>query len=131
MSLLACKLFEERENRPQVEKDYIPFARAVFGNYTYDTAMNQNESLADEVEDALFELGESNPFGFLQSYYMEERYLHGKTNEEIKAEIVAHMDIFLKDLENISIRFLRHPEQGKYMHNIVKQYIPPHEKAGE
>lgn len=131
MSLLTCKLHEERENRPQVEKDYIPFACAVFGRYTYDSAMNQDAALADEVEDVLYALDMSNPFGALQRYYMEERYLHGKTNEEIKAALVDHMDLLLKDLERASIRFLRHPEQGKYMHSIVKQYIPEHERSGE
>lgn len=108
MSKLAVKLFEERENQ---NKDYLPLLQALFGKEC-DPALNENKEFCDAVQDVLCQLNESNPFGALQWYFVEEYFLHGKSKEEIGKEIAKNMDLLLSDLEAAAIRFLRRPEQA-------------------
>lgn len=123
MSILGCKLFEEREKKPEVKNDYLPFIRSVFGEHFCDFAVNEDKDFAAEVEASLRKLSDSNPFGILQQYFMEEYFLRGKSREEIGKEICENVDCLLKDLENISIQFLRHPSHGKPMKVCLKPYL--------
>ena len=124
MSKLAVELFEERENEernvPRMD-NYLPLLRALFGEENYDPSLNKNANFQIEVEKALLEMGESNPFGLLQKYFVEEYFLQGKTKEEIGKEITAHMDLLLNDLEVSAIRFLRHPERAKPLQPYIKK----------
>lgn len=117
MSKLAVKLFEERENQ---NEDYLPLLQAIFGKEC-DPALNENKEFCDAVQDVLCQLNESNPFGALQWYFLEEYFLHSKSKEEIGKEIAAHMDLLLSDLETTAIRFLRHPEQAKPLLAHIKK----------
>ena len=118
MSKLAVKLFEEREEK---KENYLPLLNAMFGKNEYDPALNENLDFAAEVRESLYALDQSGAFGLLQQYFIEEYFLHGKSKEEIGKEIAAHMELLLNDLENISIRFLRHPEQAKPLLPYIKR----------
>lgn len=118
MSKLAVKLFDERENRSE---DYLPLIQAILAEGKYDPSLNENKEFSAAVQESLCQLNESNPFGALQWYFVEEYFLHGKSKEEIGKEIAAHMDLLLSDLETTAIRFLRHPEQAKPLLAHIKK----------
>lgn len=122
MSVLAIKLFEERDKQPEVSADYLPFVRALFGDKEWNPGVNGDPAVAEAVEDALCALNESNPMGALQWYFMEEYYLHGKSREQIGKEIAENMELLLRDLEMESIRFLRHPANGKPLRDSLSPY---------
>ena len=118
MSLLASKLFEEREEK---KANYLPLLCNIYGNDDYDPALNENEAVSAMANDNLCSLAESNPLGGLQMYVLEEYFLHGKSKEEIGKEIADNMDLLLTDLINPALRYLRHPDRAKALHSIVKK----------
>lgn len=120
MSILACKLYEEREEK---EDNYLPLLCSVFGQENYDPALNENKAVAELVDDALEQLADSNYLGCLQRYVLEEHFLHGKSREEIGKEFMAHMDTLLNDLINPAIRFLRHPSRARELSRIVRKEV--------
>lgn len=122
MSVLAIKLFEERDKQSAAPADYLPFVRALFGDKEWDPGINEDPAVAEAVEDALCALNESNPTGALQWYFMEEYYLHGKSREQIGKEIAENMELLLRDLETEAIRFLRHPVNGKSLRDSLSPY---------
>lgn len=118
MSKLAVKLFEEREEK---KENYLPLIQAIFAESEYDSTLNENKEFTTAVQEVLCQLNESNPFGALQRYFVEEYFLHGKSKEEIDMEIAANMELLLSDLENTAIRFLRHPKQAKPLLPYIKK----------
>jgi hypothetical protein len=118
MSKLAVKLFEEREEK---KENYLPLIQAIFAESEYDSTLNENKEFTTAVQEVLCQLNESNPFGALQRYFVEEYFLHGKSKEEIGKEIAANMELLLSDLENTAIRFLHHPERAKPLQPHIKK----------
>jgi hypothetical protein len=118
MSALAITLFENREDK---NDHYQPLVRAIFPEAEYDSALDENREFTAAVQDVLCELNESNPFGALQWYFVEEYFLHGKSKEEIGKEIAENMDLLLKDLEISAIRFLRRPAQSRMLRTYIKK----------
>ena len=100
MSKLAVQLYKERGKsgrKVPVMDDYLPLLNAVFGIGEYDPTLNGNAKFQIEVEYALMKLGDNNPYGLLQQYFVEEYFLQGKSKEEIGQEIVRHIDLLLSD----------------------------------
>lgn len=116
MSKLAVQLYKERGKsgrKVPVMDDYLPLLNAVFGMGEYDPTLNGNAKFQIEVEHALMKLGDNNPYGLLQQYFVEEYFLQGKSKEEIGQEIVRHIDLLLSDLESSALLFLRHPDRSR------------------
>ena len=82
---------------------------------------NENKEFTTAVQEVLCQLNESNPFGALQRYFVEEYFLHGRSKREIEMDIFPWLDLLVEDLENTSIRFLRHPEQAKPLQPYIKK----------
>ena len=120
MSVLAAKLFEERELKEQKKADYRSFLNTVLGEGQYDPALNENADFQQDVQETLMDLCESNPLGGLQWYVMEEHFIHGKSKEEIGKEIADNMDLLLQDLINSSARFIRHPKYSRVLKSYTK-----------
>lgn len=118
MSKLAVKLFEERD---PVKDNYLPLVNAVFGEGTYDPALNENAKFTGSAQNALCALGENGDFGMLQRYFAEAYFLQGKSKEEIGKEIAENLDLLLEDLETAVVRFLRRPEQAKELANFIQK----------
>ena len=118
MSKLAVKLYEGKE----IEKEnYVPLVNAVFGEGTYDPALNENTDFAANAQDALCALGENGALGMLQRYYVEQRLLQGRSKEEIGKEIADNIDLLLEDLETAAVRFLRRPEYAKELAKHIQK----------
>lgn len=118
MSKLAVKLFNERNPG---KENYLPLVNAVFGEGTYDPALNENAEFTTNAQDALCALGESGAFGMLQRYFAEEYFLQGKSKEEIGKEIADNIDLLLEDLETAAVRFLRRPEYAKNLAKYIQK----------
>ncbi len=118
MSKLAVKLFDERENK---NENYLPLLQAIFTEGEYDPALNENKEFSAAVQESLCQLNESNPFGALQWYFVEEYFLHGKSKEEIGKEIAENIDLLLEDLETAAVRFLRRPEYAKELAKYIQK----------
>lgn len=118
MSKLAVKLFEEREEK---KENYLPLIQAIFAESEYDSTLNENKEFTTAVQEVLCQLNESNPFGALQRYFVEEYFLHGRSKREIEMDIFTWLDLLVEDLENTSIRFLRHPKQAKPLLPYIKK----------
>jgi hypothetical protein len=52
---------------------------------------------------------------------VEEYFLHGRSKREIEMDIFTWLDLLVEDLENTSIRFLRHPERAKSLQPYIKK----------
>ena len=113
MSMLAIKLFNEREEK---EDNVGPLLRAIYGE-----ERNASEEAAVFLDKALMELDESNPFGLLQRYFVEEYFFHGKSKEQIGQEIADNMALLLNDLEHNSIRFLRRAPQVRELSRHLRK----------
>ena len=118
MSKLAVKLYEGKENE---KENYLPLVNAVFGEGTYDPALNENAEFTANAQDALCALGENGAFGMLQRYYVEECLLQGRSKEEIGKEIADNIDLLLEDLETAAVRFLRRPEYAKELAKYIQK----------
>lgn len=115
MSRLATKLFEENTSN---EENYGSLIAAVLGNRVN---VIESPELVEDVNDILFDLCESNPFGSLQMYFLREYFLCGKAREEIGTEITKNINLLLADLESSSLRFLRHPAQSKRLVQHIRK----------
>ena len=107
MSHLIYKLSAEQTGTPE---NYENLVAAIFGDGAYP---QDNAQLSQAVNDVLCDLRESNPLGALQTYFVEQYFLCGKSKEAIGKEIADNMELLLSDLERTSLRFLRHPARSK------------------
>lgn len=121
--MIATKLYEERENRPQTEPQYERLLESWFGQGNYDAvAATKDPAVISKMNESLEELGQSNWLGLLQQYVVEERFLYGKTDKEIADQISQHAELFVHQILNKSLRQLRHPNLGKPVAQAMVSY---------
>ena len=121
--MVAMKLYEERENRPQTEPRYDRLVEAWFGQGNFDAAAAAKDpKVINEITESLETLGQDNWFGLLQQYVVEERFLYGKTDKEIADQISRHTELLVQQLLNKSLRQLRHPNMGKPVAQAMAAY---------
>lgn len=88
MRALAEKLCAEREKEPPVKPNHIALLKAVFcPSEEPDASLNDSAELAEAVTKALSVLSS------IKRYCVEERYLHGKSLEQLADEFRASLDM--------------------------------------
>lgn len=83
---LAEKLFANREKDTPAKNDCAALLKAVFAE-NIDASLNDNPELAEAVNEVLSRLSS------LERYCLEERFLHGKTLEQLTEEFREAIDL--------------------------------------
>ena len=109
MSSLAVKLYKDREGRQQ-EENPIALFEAIFGPLPANAI---SWEAVDQMQETLFEMGDTGPYGLLQRYVLEEHYLYGKTLDSIAEDFAKHIGTFVNELNTAGIRWLQHPGRVK------------------
>lgn len=87
MRALAEKLYTERRKEPFVKNNYIALLKTIFGREDLDDSLNDNAELEATVTKLLSTISP------LSRYVLEERFLHGKTQEQLADEFRKNMDM--------------------------------------
>lgn len=112
MEKMIEKLCAQRTNEAPAKPDYAGLMDAIFGKREepFDAALNDNAEFKEAVEKALSTLNKLN------RYCVEERYLHGKSLEQLADEFRKNMDMekFADKLIKKTYKLIR----GEFMENI-------------
>ena len=109
MTELAIQLFEESEALGKREEELARLYRAVSAekNDARCAAFLKDEKAVGDMLCALNALDENGRLGALERWIIEELYLYGRSRDELAAQIGAHLDLLIKDLDHASLRDLR------------------------